>query len=123
MPRLNGFCAGGELLKDVVSKLGDNTVEEIKSRCDGEKLKSVFEDAELLSTCFALFENDLNVSLTARKLYMHRNTLIYRINKIEKACGLNVSAFNDAVTFLLLYGITCKNSKRIGGGKNEKAVK
>lgn len=123
MPQLNGFCAGGELFKNVVSKLDDKTVEEIKSRYDGGKLESVFGDAELLSTCFALFENDLNVSLTARKMYMHRNTLIYRINKIEKTCGLNVSAFNDAVTFLLLYGITCKKSKRGNGGKNEKTLK
>lgn len=106
MPRINEFYAGGELLENIVSKLTNDTVSEIKSRYESTALKSVFSDAELLSTCFCLFENDLNVSLTARKLYMHRNTLIYRINKIEKLCGLKVSAFPDAVTFLALYEIS-----------------
>lgn len=110
MPRINENYANGELLESIVSKLDKDAVNEIKSRYDSTALKRVFSDAELLSTCFSLFENDLNVSLTARKLYMHRNTLIYRINKIEKLCGLNVSTFSDAVTFLLLYGIS--------GGKN-----
>ncbi len=105
MPRINEFYADGELLESIVSKLTNDTVNEMKSRYVSKALKSVFADAELLSTCFSLFENDLNVSLTARKLYMHRNTLIYRINKIEKLCGLNVSTFSDAVMFLLLYGI------------------
>ena len=105
MPRINEFYADGELLKSIVSNLSADAVNEIKSRYVDTALKSVFSDTELLSTCFSLFENDLNVSLTARKLYMHRNTLIYRINKIEKLCGLNVGKFSDAVTFLFLYGI------------------
>ncbi|MGN0807736.1 MAG: PucR family transcriptional regulator [Candidatus Coproplasma sp.] len=63
----------------------------------------VFSDEALVSSCISLFENDLNVSLAAEKLYMHRNTLIYRIKKIEKLTGLNVTKFNDAVNFIILY--------------------
>ena len=47
-------------------------------------------------------EANLNVSETSRKIYLHRNTLMYRLDKIEKATGLNVRKFSDAVTFRLI---------------------
>ena len=43
-----------------------------------------------------------NVSETARKMFLHRNTLIYRLDKIENATGLNIRKFADAVTFRLI---------------------
>ena len=46
--------------------------------------------------------SSLNVSETSRNLYMHRNTLLYRLDKIEKATGLNIRMFPDAVTFRIL---------------------
>lgn len=67
---------------------------------DGEA-KSVFTDPEMIATAEAFLENNLNVSETARKLYMHRNTLTYRLDKIERATGLNIRNFSDAVTFRL----------------------
>lgn len=118
MPQINEFYAGGGLLKKVVGGLSGERAEELKSRCDEQRFKEVFSNTELLSTCFCLFENDLNVSLTARRLYMHRNTLIYRLNKIERLCGLNVCSFDDAVTFLLLYELQArKGDGAAGGGK------
>lgn len=56
-------------------------------------------DAETLSTVNAFFDNDLNISETARKLYIHRNTLGYRIDKILKNTGLDIRKFDDALTF------------------------
>ncbi len=56
-------------------------------------------DDETLMTVNKFFENDLNVSRTAEQLYVHRNTLVYRIEKLEKATGLNVREFDDALTF------------------------
>lgn len=56
-------------------------------------------DEETLTTVNKFFENDLNVSKTAEQLYVHRNTLVYRIEKLEKATGLNVREFDDALTF------------------------
>ena len=46
--------------------------------------------------------NSLNISETSRKLYLHRNTLMYRLDKIERLTGLNVRKFSDAVTFRLI---------------------
>lgn len=56
-------------------------------------------DAESLGTIYRFFENGLNVSETARQLYVHRNTLVYRLEKIQKQLGLDVRQFDDAVTF------------------------
>ena len=64
--------------------------------------KAIFNDADMLSTAQTFLENDLNVSSTSRGLYMHRNTLIYRIDKIKRETGLDIQKFNDAVTFKLI---------------------
>ena len=47
-------------------------------------------------------ENSLNVSETSRNLFMHRNTLMYRLDKIERVMGLNLRKFSDAVTFRII---------------------
>lgn len=67
-----------------------------------EQCKEVLADEELLATAEAFFQSSLNVSETARNLYMHRNTLLYRLDKIEKATGLNIRQFSDAVSFRVL---------------------
>ena len=56
-------------------------------------------DEETLVTVNRFFENNLNVSETSRQLYVHRNTLVYRLEKLQKACGLDVRVFDDALTF------------------------
>lgn len=56
-------------------------------------------DDETISTINKFFENNLNVSETARQLYIHRNTLVYRMEKLLKAIGLDMRKFDDAVTF------------------------
>ncbi len=55
-------------------------------------------DEETLTTVNRFFENNLNVSETSRQLFIHRNTLIYRIEKLQKATGLDVRVFDDALT-------------------------
>ena len=45
------------------------------------------------------FENSLNISETARQLYIHRNTLVYRLERLEKMIGLDIRKFEDAMTF------------------------
>lgn len=64
--------------------------------------KEIFGDEEMINTAEEFLENSLNVSETARKLYLHRNTLTYRLDKIERATGLNIRKFSDAVTFRLI---------------------
>ena len=56
-------------------------------------------DSETLFTINKFFENNLNVSETARKLFVHRNTLVYRLEKIKKLTGLDLREFDDAITF------------------------
>jgi carbohydrate diacid regulator len=56
-------------------------------------------DDEMLTTVQKFFDNNLNVSETSRQLYVHRNTLVYRIEKLHQATGLDVRKFDDALTF------------------------
>lgn len=56
-------------------------------------------DEETLITINKFFENSLNVSETSRQLYIHRNTLVYRLEKLQKSTGLDVRVFEDALTF------------------------
>ena len=69
-------------------------------------LKEVFKkgsidslDHETLFTIQRFFENNLNVSETSRKLFVHRNTLVYRLEKIKKITGLDLREFEDAIVF------------------------
>lgn len=64
----------------------------------GENVPMDFDD-ETLTTINKFFENNLNVSETSRQLYVHRNTLVYRIEKLEKSTGLDIRTFDDALTF------------------------
>ncbi|MBP0979677.1 MAG: helix-turn-helix domain-containing protein [Oscillospiraceae bacterium] len=56
-------------------------------------------DHETLYTVQKFFENNLNISETARKLFIHRNTLVYRLDKIAKITGLDLRIFDQAITF------------------------
>ena len=78
---------------------------------DGKALEQ-FDD-ETLSTVNHLFANNLNISETARQLYIHRNTLVYRLEKIQKTTGLDVRVFDDALTFKIAMMV----SKHMKGAK------
>ena len=68
-----------------------------------------FKDEETLTTLESFFQLDCNVSETAKRLYIHRNTLLYRLEKIKQETGLDVKSFRDAVLMqlgLLLYKLT-----------------
>ena len=68
-----------------------------------------FSDPETLSTLETFFQYDCSVSETAKRLYIHRNTLLYRLDKIKQESGLDVRTFSDAVLvklILLLYKVT-----------------
>ena len=65
----------------------------------GDQLPDEEIDEELQVTIRKFFDNDLNISETARQLYLHRNTLVYRLERFEKAVGLDIRRFDDAMTF------------------------
>lgn len=63
-------------------------------------------DEETLTTINKFFENNLNVSETARQLFVHRNTLVYRLEKLQKSMGLDIRNFEDALTFKIALMVT-----------------
>ena len=64
----------------------------------GGGIPDIFNE-ETLTTIQKFFENNLNISETARQLYVHRNTLVYRLERLEKIIGLDIRKFDDAMTF------------------------
>lgn len=70
---------------------------------------------EMLHTIEKFFENSLNLSETARQIYIHRNTLVYRLDKVQRIIGLDLRSFDDAVTFkmMMLLGKTGEHKNRI----------
>ena len=103
MLKQTDITAGGSLLDGLIGEALKNRLAVLPSAHELGVYARAFEDKDLVATCLCLFENDLNVSRTAGKLYMHRNTLIYRIAKLKKLTGLDVCKFSDAVTFIILY--------------------
>lgn len=85
----------GRLIYQLPMSLCDMFIKEVF----GNELPDVLEDEEAMSTISKFFENNLNISETARQLYVHRNTLVYRLERIEKSVGLDIRKFDDAMTF------------------------
>lgn len=77
--------------------------ERIISGYDMKKFAKIFEDEGMMQTAEAFLESGMNVSETARILYMHRNTLIYRLGMIKRRTGLDLRNFKMAVTFKILH--------------------
>ena len=84
----------GRLVYSLPATLCEIFLSEVFKRGSIESL-----DRETLATVQAFFENNLNVSETSRELYVHRNTLVYRLEKIRKLTGLDLRDFDSAVTF------------------------
>ncbi len=90
------------ILIKMLEDIPESKLSEYLAQLSDEHSKEIFEDEEMLGTAEAFLDSSLNVSETSRNLYMHRNTLLYRLDKIEKATGLNVRDFSDAVSFRVL---------------------
>ena len=84
----------GRLIYQLPTTLCEMFLREVFKRGSIENL-----DQETLFTIQRFFENNLNVSETSRKLFVHRNTLVYRLEKIKKLTGLDLREFDDAIVF------------------------
>lgn len=84
----------GRLIYQLPTTLCEMFLQEVFKRGSLESL-----DRETLLTIQSFFENNLNVSETSRKLFVHRNTLVYRLEKIRKLTGLDLREFEHAITF------------------------
>ena len=91
------------VLCKIIEELPRKKAAELTDVLLGADGKSVLKDDELVKTALAFLDNDLNISETARAMFLHRNTLMYRLDKIERITGIDVRDFNGAVTFKLLY--------------------
>ena len=90
------------VLIQILADLPKNKMNSYLALLQDAGTKELFEDTEILDTAETFLENNLSASETSRKMYLHRNTLTYRLDKIEKATGLNIRKFADAVTFRLI---------------------
>ncbi len=86
----------GRLIYQLPVNLCQMFIEEIFKEND----PSTF-DEEIVSTVYKFFENNLNVSETSRQMFIHRNTLVYRVEKLKNITGLDVRVFDDALTFMI----------------------
>lgn len=84
----------GRLIYQLPTTLCENFLDEVFKKGSIESL-----DQETLFTINKFFENSLNVSETARKLFVHRNTLVYRLDRIRRITGLDLREFDDAIIF------------------------
>lgn len=84
----------------LIHQLSDELCEEFLHEILGNEGLSQFDD-DTMQAAYKFFENDLNISRTARELYVHRNTLSYRLEKIQSQTGLDIRIFEDAITFKL----------------------
>lgn len=84
----------GRLIYQLPTTLCEMFLQEVFKKGSLESL-----DSETLMTIQCFFENNLNVSETSRKLFVHRNTLVYRLEKIRKLTGLDLREFEHAITF------------------------
>lgn len=90
------------LLIKILGDLPKNKINSYLSLLLDVGAKDVLEDQEIIQTAEAFLDNNLSISETSRQMFLHRNTLSYRLDKIEKATGLNIRKFSDAVTFRLI---------------------
>ena len=90
------------IIVKIAEDIPKSKAEEYLNAILSPEAKEIIEDTELLKTGEEFLRNNLNVSETARILHVHRNTLMYRLNKIEKISGLDLRKFNDSLDFKII---------------------
>ena len=99
------------LLERFLSDLSPEMAEHYHGPLFNRSTARLFSE-EMLYTIEMFFRKDLNLSDTARQLYIHRNTLVYRLDKVQRQLGLDLRKFDDAVTFKMLLEMRrCGNNK------------
>ncbi|MBQ4089561.1 MAG: helix-turn-helix domain-containing protein [Clostridia bacterium] len=89
------------LLERFLNTVPKNTIIPYGTMVFNAQTARLFND-EMIHTIEVFFENNLNLSEAARKLYIHRNTLVYRLEKVQRLTGFDLREFDDAVTFKLM---------------------
>ncbi|MBR4270874.1 MAG: helix-turn-helix domain-containing protein [Clostridia bacterium] len=100
------------LLGKLLQNLDEQSLGSVSNIFQASNVQEFFKDEEILSTVECFFKNNLNVSKTSKDASLHRNTLIYRLEKIERTLGLDIRNFEDALTLKILIVLKKLEQKR-----------
>lgn len=100
-PRAQVQVYGHQFLERMMEQIPEETRVQMRRHFFGEHPEQ-FLTEETLETAEQFFEADLNLSVAARQMFVHRNTLTYRLDRIQKETGLNLRSFRDAAVFRML---------------------
>ena len=95
------FAYRNLLLERFLNEVAPDMSAQYNAMIFNRKTARLFNE-EMVHTIETFFDNSLNLSETARKLYIHRNTLVYRLEKVQRVIGLDLRNFDDAVTFKMM---------------------
>ena len=98
------YLYSGQMLDRILDSIPNQKKEEIRKRTYIRGTPGGLS-AEMLETVRVFFRNDLNLTAASKQLFIHRNTLNYRLDKIKKETGLDLRSFEDAVIFRIISGI------------------
>lgn len=90
-----------QMLERMVTRIPGDVRKNLRKQVFGERPEEILTE-ETLETAESLFDADLNLSVAARQMFVHRNTLTYRLDRIRRETGLDLRVFRDAVIFRLL---------------------
>ncbi|MBQ3705629.1 MAG: helix-turn-helix domain-containing protein [Clostridia bacterium] len=100
-PRAQVQLYGHQLLERMTERIPTETRREMRRQIFGDHPEQILTE-EVLETAEHFFAADLNLSVAAREMFVHRNTLTYRLDRIQRETGLNLRTFRDAVIFRML---------------------
>ena len=102
--RDNVFLYSAQILERILNSIPENIRNEMAEKLFGNGCGTGGLSDEMLETVRVFFQNDLNLTAASRQLFIHRNTLNYRLDKIRKETGLDLRSFEDAVVFRIVSG-------------------
>ena len=100
------------LLGKLLANLDEQSLGSISNILQDENVKKFLKDEELTTTVELFFKNNLNIIQTSKDAIVHRNTLVYRLEKIKKMLGLDIRKFEDAVTLQVILILKRLEQKR-----------
>lgn len=98
-----GFSSESLSLSSVIAVLTAPQREALLAGYDFKNFAKIFEDKEMMRTADAFLVNGMNVSRASAQLFMHRNTMLYRLKGIKQQTGLDLRNFDMAMTFKILH--------------------
>lgn len=90
------------LLGKLLLSVNDKDVSKFNAILDNENVKKFLSDEELVDTVEVFLRNDLNIIRASAQANVHRNTMVYRLEKVKKLLGLDIKKFEDAVTIQII---------------------